>query len=117
MSKKKKDIIKSDDVISDLEPFEFEVAAGANYLVSENPIVADPLPFAGMTPGMKLSAIGSKKRTQFSMQEGHWMQYCGINSQTQCKYAVFKSEGMFEPEKGKYYAYGFTIVGNPEGSK
>lgn len=88
----------------------FHFEDGANYLVSDQPLVCFPEPFAGMNVGDKVSGLGSRKRASWRMKPGYFIQYHGQYNLGNNTYVVFLSQGKEVISQGLYWYYAFAIL-------
>lgn len=88
----------------------FISSCGANYFSSESRIKCDPVPFAGIQVGDKVTKLGSKKRSSFELKNSFWMEYFGMYTLRGIRHLVFRTEDMEEPIDGMHWCYCFAVV-------
>lgn len=87
-------------------------ACGANYMVSDEFLETEKVSYANIEIGTKVTKIGSKKRSSFSLKEHHWMRYDGIYDDGKYRYIIFRTEFMEQKIDNRYWCYAFIIIGS-----
>lgn len=88
----------------------FHYAQGANYLVSDQPLVCFPEPFAGIKVGDRVSGLGRKRRGSWTMKPGYFLQYHGQYNLNGNTYVIFLANGEEVFSNGMYWYYAFAVV-------